>query len=65
MAGDALKGLRDGLTGSEDLPKIGKDSAGAILTAFSSEMSTSPQVEAAANALLAEFFKRFYESMNK
>ena len=63
VAGDALKGLRDGLTGSEDLPRIGADSANAILREFTSTMGSSTQVEAAANSLIAEFFKRYQEAL--
>lgn len=63
VAGEALRGLRDGLTGSDDLSKIGADSAKAILQEFTNTMSSSQQVEGAANALLAEFFKRYQEAL--
>lgn len=64
VAGEALKGLRDGIINSDDLGNIGQQAMDNLLSAFTSRTSTSPQVEAAANSLIAEFFRRYQEALN-
>lgn len=63
VASEALKGLRDGIL-VEDLSNIGTQAMDSLLSAFTDRTSTSPQVEAAANSIIAEFFRRYQEALS-